>query len=164
MAQISTPCFNIINLPIDIINIFIENIKQDDKWNGGFEMNRHVPTSCPSCAETMHITELTCSQCGTRVQGDFATSGFWRLSPEQLAFAEVFLRCRGNIKEVERDLKISYPTVRTKLDHVIRSLGYDVPADDSSNQHMDALIDGLRSGELTFEQALDIVKEGKHHE
>ncbi len=127
-------------------------------------MNRHVPMTCPSCAETMHITELTCPRCATRVQGDFPTSGFWRLSQEQLEFTEVFLRCRGNIKEVERDLKISYPTVRARLDNVIRSLGYEVPADDSTSRQAEVLIDGLRSGELTFDQAMEILKEGKNNE
>lgn len=127
-------------------------------------MQRHIPTTCPTCSETMHITEFTCPECNTRVQGDFATSGLLRLKQEQLEFIEVFLRCRGNIKEVERDLKISYPTVRSKLDHVIRSLGYAVADDERLEKETENLLSGLRSGELTFDQAMDMLKEGTSHE
>jgi hypothetical protein len=151
----------IINLIIDIFNTLIDDINIRFQTEGVDGMQRHVPTTCPSCSETMHITEFTCPRCSTRVQGDFPASGLLRLKQEQLEFVEVFLRCRGNIKEVERDLKISYPTVRSKLDHVIRSLGYEVATEDRLERETEALLNGLQSGELTFHQAMEMLREGK---
>jgi hypothetical protein len=123
-------------------------------------MQRMVPMLCPACTERMTITELTCSHCQTRVQGHFDAPGLHRLNADQVQFVEVFMRCRGNIKEVEKDLKISYPTVRSRLDQVIQSMGYDVPPrqDDVMDPETSEALDGLESGELSFEEALRRLK------
>lgn len=125
-------------------------------------MTYAVPTHCPACEHRMQVTELTCPVCDTRVQGAFESPGLSRLTADQLQFVEVFLRCRGNIKEVERDLKISYPTVRSRLDQAIQALGYAVP--ESENPELlrqtttNRVLDGLDSGELTFDEAIDLLK------
>ena len=125
--------------------------------------DRMLPLTCPSCNGTMNVTELTCPDCDTRVQGEFPTSGLFQLSPEQLKFVEVFIRCRGNIKEVERDLKISYPTVRSRLDQVIQAMGYTIDAQEE-DEHTEHVLQSLESGELNFEQAIEILREGFTHE
>ncbi|QSO46178.1 DUF2089 domain-containing protein [Alicyclobacillus mengziensis] len=121
-----------------------------------------VPTKCPACSAQMDITELTCPECQTRVEGVFAGSALHRLTTEQLQFVEVFLRCRGNIKEVERDLKISYPTVRSRLDQVIQSLGYPVSSEDSSDfvDPAENVLEALDTGELSFDEALQRLRSG----
>ncbi|RIV28685.1 DUF2089 domain-containing protein [Alicyclobacillaceae bacterium I2511] len=108
----------------------------------------------------MDITELTCSHCQTRVQGRFATPGLYRLNSDQMQFVEVFLRCRGNIREVEKDLKISYPTVRSRLDQVIMAMGYPAPQRGSEEEQeaTTEVLDALSAGELSFEQALERLK------
>lgn len=118
------------------------------------------PLSCPACSEPMDITELTCPRCQTRVQGHFSTPGLYRLSPEQLQFAEVFLRCRGNIREVEKDLKISYPTVRSRLDQVIIAMGYPAPqkGGEDEQEATTEVLDALSAGKLSFEEALERLK------
>lgn len=79
---------------------------------------------CPACGSTsFEIQRLRCTSCGTAVEGRFSVSRLATLPDEQIAFVEVFLKCRGNIKEVERELGISYPTVRSRLDKVIALLG-----------------------------------------
>lgn len=120
-----------------------------------------IPVHCPACSSRMTVTELTCPVCDTRVQGNFAAPGLHRLTTEQLQFVEVFLRCRGNIKEVERDLKISYPTVRSRLDQAIAAMGYAPPAstDDADvRKSATEALDGLDSGALSFEDALQLLK------
>ncbi|MCF8565774.1 DUF2089 domain-containing protein [Alicyclobacillus tolerans] len=117
-----------------------------------------IPFVCPACQEQMYVSELTCPHCMTKVQGAFEASGLHRLTPEQLKFVEVFLRCRGNIKEVERDLKVSYPTVRSKLDQIIHAMGYSVPVSEEEDDSKTSVLDALGSGELTFEEALDMLK------
>lgn len=119
-------------------------------------MTYAIPTHCPACESRMTVTELACPVCDTRVQGVFEAPGLNRLSTDQIQFVEVFLRCRGNIKEVERDLKISYPTVRSRLDQVIQAMGYDLPAGDGLEMDVTTgeVLDGLDSGELSFEDAM----------
>jgi hypothetical protein len=145
-----------------VLKILINQFDADCE-RGVVKVERALPVHCPSCRQVMNITELTCPECQTRVQGVFPTSGLHRLNHDQLQFVETFLRCRGNIKEVERDLKISYPTVRSRLDQVIRAMGYPVTqtADDDRTEQV---LNALESGELTFEQAMDLLREENHHE
>src|SRR5688500_1311500 len=78
---------------------------------------------CPICSHQLRVVRLECSGCGTRLEGSFSLGRFHSLSAEQLEFLEVFVRARGNFKDVERELGISYPTVRSRLDAMIRALG-----------------------------------------
>jgi hypothetical protein len=82
-----------------------------------------VPDRCPVCSHELTVTRLHCDSCGTGIDGQFTFNRFARLSGEQLRFLESFVQNRGIIKEVEADLGISYPTVRSRLDEVIASLG-----------------------------------------
>ena len=81
-----------------------------------------VPHKCPICQEKLTITEVTCESCGTRMQGRFDGCRFCSLSPEEANFLLVFIRNRGSIKDVERELGVSYPTVRAALDNLIVAL------------------------------------------
>lgn len=78
---------------------------------------------CPICTQQLRVVRLECSSCGTSLEGSFSLGRFHSLSAEQLGFLEVFVRARGNFRDVERELGISYPTVRSRLDAVIRALG-----------------------------------------
>ncbi|MCL6636329.1 MAG: DUF2089 domain-containing protein [Alicyclobacillus sp.] len=116
----------------------------------------------------MAVTELTCPHCATKVQGVFAAPGPFRWTTEQWQFVEVFLRCRGNIREVERELNLSYPTVRARLDQVIQAMGYasgKASAQFTPEAGLDVspagVLDALGSGELTFEEALRRLKEDR---
>jgi hypothetical protein len=87
-------------------------------------MTNAVVARCPVCAEQLKVVRLECDACGTSLQGSFSLGRFHSLAPEQLEFLEVFIRARGNFKDVERELGISYPTVRSRLDATIRALGF----------------------------------------
>lgn len=86
-------------------------------------MARDVISTCPVCQGELTITRLHCRSCGTALEGEFGVGRFGRLEREQLAFLESFLRSRGNLKEMERELGISYPTVRGRLEALLRALG-----------------------------------------
>jgi hypothetical protein len=79
--------------------------------------------TCPICSGELAVTRLHCRGCGTTLEGDFNVGRFARLSREQFALLESFLRSRGNLKEMERELGISYPTVRARVDALLRALG-----------------------------------------
>jgi hypothetical protein len=86
-------------------------------------MARDVISTCPVCEGELLISRLHCRSCGTALEGEFGVGRFGRLSKEQLALLESFLRSRGNLKEMERELGISYPTVRSRVDALVRALG-----------------------------------------
>jgi hypothetical protein len=96
---------------------------------------------CPVCSNPLTVTRLECRTCGTVVEGNFVLGRFARLKGEQLAFLDVFIKNRGIIKDVEAELGISYPTVRARLDDVLRALGY--PTSDA---------DGLRPSQAREER------------
>lgn len=82
-----------------------------------------APNKCAVCSEKLTITRLSCETCGTTMDGRFDGCRFCSLSPEETAFLLTFIKNRGSIKDVERDLGVSYPTVRAALDNLISSLG-----------------------------------------
>lgn len=118
-------------------------------------MPHEVPGQCPVCGETMEVTRLHCPSCHTTIEGKFAPSRFARLGREQLQFLEAFLRSRGVIKDVEEELGISYPTVRGRLDELLRTLGLT----DDKERRRTVLAD-LSAGRITSEQAMAMLKGG----
>ncbi|NPV88942.1 DUF2089 domain-containing protein [Coprothermobacteraceae bacterium] len=115
---------------------------------------------CPNCGGKLHITALRCPNCGTGITGDFEQDELMRLSSEQLAFVKLFLKKRGNLAEVQRELNLSYPTVRSRLDDILRTLGYD-----TEEQPTDwDVIEQLKRGELDPQTAIHLLKEMKRHE
>lgn len=86
-------------------------------------------TRCPVCESGLHVSELTCGHCRTRIAGQFDPCRFCNLPAEHLSFLETFLRCEGNLSRVEKDLGLSYPTVRNRFTAMLSALGYgDAPA------------------------------------
>ena len=92
-------------------------------------MPHDVISTCPVCASELAVTRLHCSTCGTTLEGDFSVGRFGRLNKEQMALLESFLRSRGNLREMERELGISYPTVRSRVVAHVRALGFGPRAD-----------------------------------
>ena len=110
-------------------------------------MVHDVISTCPVCSGELTIARLHCRTCGTSLEGEFGVGRFGRLNVEQLALLESFLRARGNLKEMERELGISYPTVRGRLDALVRALGLsDGAAETASDETADEPAD---SGEAT---------------
>jgi hypothetical protein len=92
-------------------------------------MPHDVISTCPVCSGELAVTRLHCRSCGTTLEGDFSVGRFGRLSREQLALLESFLRARGNLRDMERELSLSYPTVRSRLEALVRALGFGPRAD-----------------------------------
>ncbi|EYE89353.1 hypothetical protein Q428_02635 [Fervidicella metallireducens AeB] len=116
-----------------------------------------IISKCPVCNSRLFATRLKCKKCETIIENEFELSKFAYLSYEQLNFIEVFVKCRGNIKDVEKELGISYPTVRSKLDDVISALGYIPARTKEENNNLD-IITKLENGEITAEDAINLLK------
>ena len=95
-------------------------------------MPHDVISTCPVCSGELAVTRLHCGSCGTTLEGDFSVGRFGRLSRDQLALLESFLRSRGNLRDMERELGISYPTVRARVEQLVRSLGFGPRGDDDA--------------------------------
>ena len=132
-------------------------------------------TRCPVCEGEFKISELTCDRCGTRVQSLFDVCRFCRLPADHLAFIEVFLKCEGNLSRVEKELGVSYPTVRNRLTGALNALGLSgsngeaqagapslEPAEqaheDTSVRRRDAL-NSLARGEISADDAARVLRE-----
>jgi len=111
---------------------------------------------CPICEAELKISELTCSKCETVLKGDFKGGDFCKLSEEDQHFIKVFLKSHGNIKEVEKELGISYPTVKNRLNQIISNLGIKTKEGLNKEERLE-ILNKLEQGELTLEQALSLL-------
>lgn len=111
--------------------------------------------ACPSCSAAMEVRKLECPECGVSVEGRFEAGPLARLSRDELAFVEVFLRARGKIKDVEEELGISYPTVVARLNEVLASLGFEAPSAEQTVSQRQAILDDLAAGRLSAAEAAE---------
>lgn len=106
-------------------------------------MAHDVISTCPVCSHELTITRLHCGSCGTTLEGDFSVGRFGRLNRDQLALLESFLRSRGNLREMERELGISYPTVRGRVEALVRALGFGARADAEAHPDADTAVTAI---------------------
>ena len=120
-------------------------------------MKRNVLGKCPICSSRLDVTELHCNDCDTTIKGHFKLDKFNYLSKEEKYFIEIFVKNRGNIKEVEKDLGISYPTVKKNLENVIQALGY---AEDEKSESLTKkqILERLSEGKISSEKAMKLIK------
>jgi len=131
-------------------------------------MPHDVIATCPVCSNELSVTRLQCRSCGTALEGDFSVGRFGRLNRDQLALLESFLRSRGNLREMERELGISYPTVRSRVEALVRSLGFGPRADadvaDTDPQPSDpsaarqVILERLANHEISAEAAATAIR------
>ncbi|HHV27664.1 MAG TPA: DUF2089 domain-containing protein [Tissierellia bacterium] len=119
-------------------------------------MKKEAIGKCPVCGKPMEVTKLSCNHCDTHIEGHFTLCKFCKLNDEQKHFVEVFIKNRGNIKEIEKELGISYPTVRNKLENIIEALGYSPKY--NSNINKKEVLEKLSAGEITSEEAIKLLK------
>lgn len=126
-----------------------------------------VISECPVCHGDLFVTGLECSDCGTRLEGEFKLSKFNYLDTEKLYFIEVFMKNRGNIKMVEKEMGLSYPTIKKLLDEVIEQLGYSAkeeeeePKEEYKGPSRQEILDKIDKGELSVEEAAKLLSKIK---
>ncbi len=120
-----------------------------------------APTECPVCHDNLLVTRMVCRNCGTALEGRFDLGPLFQLTAEQRHFVEIFLRCEGKLNRVQEELDLSYPTVRSRLDDVIRAMGYPVKVrDESDDARRQDVLQRLARQEITSEEALQLMQEG----
>lgn len=120
-----------------------------------------APTECPVCHDDLLVTRMVCRNCDTALEGRFTLGPLFQITPEQRHFVEVFVRCEGKISRVQEELGVSYPTVRSRLDDVIRALGYEVDEEqDVGEDRRQEILHQLARQEISSEEALRLMQEG----
>jgi len=119
-----------------------------------------ILTTCPVCAGALTVTRLHCRSCDTTVEGHFETGRMGRLRADQLEFVETFIRCEGKLNRMERELGLSYPTLRSRLTEVVTQMGFELgpePAEISDKQRH-RILDELAQGEISSERAMQLLQ------
>lgn len=119
-----------------------------------------VPGECPVCGGELIVTMLSCRQCDTVIQGRFITGPFANLNNDQIDFLEVFVKNEGKITHMEKDLGLSYPTIRNRLHEIIRALGYEPGKEEAtlSEEERRQILEDLNEGRITSEEAMRMLK------
>ena len=131
-------------------------------------MAHDVISTCPVCSGELAVTRLRCGSCGTTLEGEFSVGRFARLSRDQTVLLESFLRSRGNLRDIERELGISYPTVRARVEALVRALGFGPRSDDDSSaggedadatpQTRESILERLARREISAEDAAQAIR------
>lgn len=114
---------------------------------------RRPPTNCPVCSTRLAVTRLTCPACDTELSGAFASCEFCVLTDEDRDVLRVFLASRGNMKDLERHLGVSYPTARARFDGLLAKLGIERAATPASSSRLE-LMEQVARGEIDVDEAM----------
>ncbi len=115
--------------------------------------SRKIPSSCPSCSGGLIVVRLECAECGTEVTGEFELCPVCRLDGDVKNLYDLFIHARGNLKQVQRELGLSYPTVRARIEEMFRKLGQDAISNDPQT-----ILAGVRAGELSVDDAEKLLR------
>jgi len=122
----------------------------------GWPVSSHEMTvRCPVCSGPLEVVRARCPRCDIAVEGSFRMLEFNLLSAEHLELLRLFIRNRGNLKELGRVVGVSYPTIRGRFEELLAALGYEVPpAPDSLADERRAILDALGRGEIGAAEAV----------
>lgn len=115
--------------------------------------NRRPPINCPVCSQKLALTRLTCPSCSTELSGAFDACEFCVLTNEDRDVLRVFLASRGNMKDLERHLGVSYPTARARFDALLGKLGIEKQATQPVLSRVE-LMEQVARGEIDVNEAL----------
>lgn len=125
-------------------------------------MNNKVIVTCPVCNNNLHVERLVCPCCHTKIEGDFELSIFDTLSVDKQDFILIFLKNGGNIKAIEKELNISYPTVKRMLEEVLTALHINSKVDiHEETLTKEEILAQLKNGQIDFETASKLIKESE---
>ena len=115
---------------------------------------RKIAAQCPVCTTELRITRLCCDHCSTTIDTSVEVPTFFQLPPDLQDFVLVFLRCRGNIKEAEKQLGVSYPTICKRLDQVNKILS----GESSTQADRMEILARLERGEINAKEAAKLLR------
>lgn len=121
-------------------------------------MKSGILAACPVCKGDMRVRSLMCRACGSELRGDFVPDPLTKLNETQRQFVVTFLQVGGNLKEMERLMGISYPTVRARLSEILTALGV-TPHAVKNMPARHEILEMLAEGKLSTEEAARQLKD-----
>ena len=116
-----------------------------------------APTRCPVCSDELVTLRLGCPACGTEISGGFSGCPFCHLASDDLQILQVFLRSRGNMREVQAHLGVSYPTARQRFAELLHRVGLAEPELEPQPIDTQVLAD-LAAGRISVEAAAELLE------
>jgi hypothetical protein len=113
-------------------------------------------SKCPCCNSALNITSLQCPDCGVELRNTFKLSTFGRLDEEQMNFLLSFLRHRGNLKNLQEEIGLSYPTARKRLEELLVTL--EITQEENNNAKQEVLDMSSISVNRNSNRASEIIK------
>ncbi len=128
-----------------------------------------LPSNCPICGSIdLHIAHFECQSCNTSIKGQFQaiaqTQPFAQLSPEQIEFVRMFIKCEGKLNRMEGELGVSYPTVRNRLGEVVKAMGFEPSKEEPAaprvigEDERRRILNELDSGKLDATSAMKLLR------
>lgn len=132
--------------------------------------HEHIaPGDCPVCGNRLNITQLGCQACGTALTGLFASCPYCSLGDLDRKILRTFLGSRGNMRELARELGVSYPTARQRFAELLVRLGIESPDADGSGEDLaggwdetgdrEEVLRRLAAGELDLNEAEALLRQ-----
>ncbi|MFC7622445.1 DUF2089 domain-containing protein [Microlunatus sp. GCM10028923] len=135
-----------------------ERTRSQARAPGSRAHDHRAPDACPVCGDHLAVTRLGCGSCGTELAGIFRQCEFCALSDAEIELLRVFLSSRGNLREVERFLGVSYPTARLRYADLLRKLGLTgEPAPETEALTREQVLAEVASGALTPDEAARLI-------
>jgi len=116
-----------------------------------------APSDCPVCGGELVTTRLGCRNCGSELAGEFGHCDFCALDDRDTELLRVFLASRGNLREVEKHLGVSYPTARARFTALLLKLGLAGDTEPTVAMSRDQVLSEVASGALSPAEAADLL-------
>ena len=120
-------------------------------------IGHRAPSECPVCGDQLAVIRLGCTSCGTELAGVFRSCEFCALNEKETEMLRVFLSSRGNLREVEKYLGVSYPTARLRFAELLEKLGLGEAAEAEATLTRDQILSEVASGALTPAEAQELI-------
>lgn len=122
-------------------------------------MGQKAISRCPACGETLKIMLLKCPACQIEINGEFSPCKFCQLEPVELELLDAFIKNRGNMRQMEKELFLSYPTIRGRLDKLARTLGLNEKPIKSKVEQRQEILELVSQGDVSTEKAMELLKD-----
>jgi hypothetical protein len=120
-------------------------------------LEHRAPSDCPVCGDQLAVIRLGCGSCGTEIAGVFRSCEFCALNEKETEMLRVFLSSRGNLREVEKHLGVSYPTARLRFAELLEKLGLGETPEPETALTREEILSEVASGALTPAEAQELI-------
>ena len=121
------------------------------------EPRYRAPFDCPVCGGDLITTRLGCRNCGSELAGEFGHCDFCALGVRDVELLRVFLASRGNLREVEKHLGVSYPTARLRFSQLLTKLGLGDDTEPAPTLTREQILSEVASGALSPTEAQSLL-------